>query len=159
MNSTKSPMWDNLLLVLDEPISNIGKIKNISSEEYQLEVKLDNCILYFGYQKYDRYIDSVIGDLTGEYGKEHRILLHPTLEYFLTEDLNLYSTYFNKGPEMIKLISGDIQPFGYIARLLELNELKNFVGPKLEGIPKYNEWYKANSSAVYIKMKEIRKNM
>lgn len=158
MNSTKSTMWDNLLLVLDEPIRNIGKIRNVSSKEYQLEIKLDKCFLYFGYQKYDRYIDSVIGDLTGKYGKEHRMLLHPALEYFLTENLNLYSINFNKGPEMIKLISGDVQPFGYIARLLELDELKNFVGTKLD-IQKYHEWYKANSSAVYIKMKEIRNNM
>ncbi|MCB9043634.1 MAG: hypothetical protein R2798_12045 [Chitinophagales bacterium] len=146
-------VWDGLDEVLHPSIESLGNIINITKSEWQCQYQLDNCYLYFSFQKYDNHIEVVIGDLSQEYGQDHRVVLSPALELYFTDELKNYIEYSNKGPEFITLLNGKKQPMGYIARMLESKELRALANNKFKKLPEFNRWYRRNAKSAIEKMK------
>ena len=146
-------IWTELDDVLGSSIERLGNVINITKSEWQCKYQLDNCYLYFSYQKYDNYIEVVVGDLSQKYGQNHRVVLSPALELYFTGELKKYIEYSNKGPEFINLPNGKKQPMGYVARMLESSELSTLVNNGFRKLPEFNSWYRLNAKYAIKKMK------
>ena len=147
--------WLELDNVLRSSIEYLGDVVKFSRLEWECQYELVNCFLYFAYQKPGNYVEVVIGDLSEEYGSNHRLLLSPSFELYLTGNLEIFSQHRNRGPEFVNLLNGKRQPLGYIARLLESDVLKAFANDGFKSLPNFFQWHKANEKYVYNKIMGI----
>jgi hypothetical protein len=146
-------IWMELDEVLRSSIESLGNVINYTKSEWGCQYQLNNCYLYFSYQKYGDYIEVVIGDLSQKYGQDHRVILSPALELYFTGELTNYVKYVKKGPEYITLLNGRQQPMGYIARMLESTDLRTLANNRFKKLPEFNSWYKSNAKSAIEKMK------
>lgn len=146
-------IWTMLDDVLRSSIESLGNVINCVKSEWECQYQLDNCNLYFSYQKYGNYIEVVIGDLSQKYGQDYRLILSPAIELYFTGELTDYIKYVNKGPEYITLLNGKQQPMGYLARMLESTYLKTLANTRFKKLPEFNSWYRNNAKSVVAKIK------